>query len=222
MGCLWILCKKLFSLSLVFNALLTAAGSAGILGGLYLFFSGHQPFYPYLVNGNIFWVAIAAALLNIFPSASLGRALKTGRLFFHHYFYGFLVLLFSTVYVAVFTPVSLFSLFLIDNSSIAVNAGRVFILGGSTLILDDLPDVSYRVELTLNWLKAKAHRWGRVLSVAQVVTGAVSLYIFAAIFIGMLQNLQWVTLANLILICTLFITGVTSFIFVKKRAWQRM
>jgi hypothetical protein len=218
----WVLCKKIFSVSLVFNALLTIGCTIGILAGFYWYFNDWQPFAPYLVSGDLFWVAIAAAVINIFPSAGLGRALHTGRFLFHHYFYGFLVLFFSAVYVVVFTPVSLLSIFLVNNTSVAVNAGRFFILGGFTLVLDDLPDVHKRVESALNWLKAKVGRGGKVVSVVQLLTGAVSLYIFTAVTLAVAQNPQWVTVANLLLIGTVFITSITSFIFVKRRVWLKI
>jgi len=221
MGQLCVLCKKIFSVSLLFNALLTIACAIGIMAGFYWVFPNWRPFYPYLVDGNVFWVAIAAAAINIFPSARLGRALHTGRFLFHHYFYGFLVLFCSAVYVIVFTPVSLFTIFLINNASVVVNAGRFFILGGLTLVLDDLPDVSKKVESALNWLKAKAHRGGKIVLVAQLVTGAVSLYLFIAICLSLTQNPQWVTLANFILICTVLATSITSFVSVKRKIWLK-
>ena len=222
MGQCWVLGKKIFSVSLVFNALLTIGCTVGILSCFYWFFQDWQPFAPYLVNANLFWVAIVAALINIFPSASIGRALHTGRLLFHHYFYGFLVLLFSAVYVVVFTPVSLFSIFFVNNTSVAVNVGRFFIIGGGALLLDDLPDVHERVESCLNWLKAKAGQGGKIISTVQLVTGAVSFYIFFAILLAMFQNSHWVTLANSILIATMFVTSVTSLIFVKRKVWLKI
>ena len=161
-------------------------------------------------------------MINIFPSASIGRALNTGRLLFHHYFYGFLVLLFSAVYVVVFTPVSLFSIFFVNNTSVAVNVGRFFIIGGGALLLDDLPDVHERVESCLNWLKAKAGQGGKIISAVQLVTGAFSFYIFFAILLAMFQNSHWVTLANSILIATMFVTSVTSLIFVKRKVWLKI
>jgi hypothetical protein len=222
MGQCWVLGKKIFSVSLIFNALLTIGCTVGILSCFYWFFQDWQPFAPYLVNANLFWVAIVAAVINIFPSASIGRALHTGRLLFHHYFYGFLVLLFSAVYVVVFTPVSLFSIFFVNNTSVAVNVGRFFIIGGGALLLDDLPDVHERVESCLNWLKAKAGQGGKIISTVQLVTGAVSFYIFFAILLAMFQNSHWVTLANSILIATMFVTSVTSLIFVKRKVWLKI
>jgi hypothetical protein len=222
MGQCWVVCKKIFSVSLVFNALLTIGCTIGILAGFYWYFHDWQPFAPYLISGDLFWVAIVAAVINIFPSAGLGRALHTGRFLFHHYFYGFLVLFFSSVYVVVFTPVSLLSIFLVNNTSVAVNAGRFFILGGVTLVLDDLPDVHEKIESALNWLKAKVGQGGRIVSALQLLAGAFSFYIFVAVTLAMVQNQKWITVANLLLISTIFITSITSFIFVKKRVWLKI
>jgi len=220
MGRVWILCKKTFSLTLVFNALLTIACSVGILAGFYGYYKDWKPFSPYLFSGNVFWVAIIAAAINVFPSALIGRKLHTGRFLFHHYFYGFLVLAFAGVYIVIFTPVSLSTIFLVNNTSVAVNAGRFLLLGGFTLLLDDLPDVSKRIEIGLNWLKAKILRGKKIIVTVQVVVSAISLYMFGALCFAMLQVPEWITLANLILISSVFITSVTSIIFVKNRVWH--
>ena len=134
--------KKNISLALIFNSLITLACVAGILVGFYRAFPYWQPFSPYLIDGNLFWLIIVAALVNISPSASIGRALHTGRFLFHHYVYGFFVLLSSSVFVVAFTSVSLLSLFLVDTTNTAINVGRFFVLAGLTLLLDDPPDVS--------------------------------------------------------------------------------
>ncbi len=216
----WILCKKTFSLTLVFNALLTIACSVGILAGFYGYYADWKPFSPYLFSGNVFWVAIIAAAINVFPSALIGRKLHTGRFLFHHYFYGFLVLAFAAVYIVIFIPVPLSTIFLVNNTNVAVNAGRFLLLGGFTLLLDDLPDVSKRIEIGLNWLKAKVLRIKKVIVAVQVVLSGISLYLFGALCFAMLQVPEWMTLANLILISSVFVTAVTSIIFVKNRVWH--
>jgi hypothetical protein len=132
MGKLWVIIKKIFSVSLVFNALLTIGCVSGILAGFYWYYNNWHPFSPYLISGNLFWLAIAAAIINIFPSAGLGRSLHTGRFLFHHYFYGFTVLVCAVVYIVFFTPISLLTIFLVNDTSIQVNVGRFFILGGLT------------------------------------------------------------------------------------------
>ena len=222
MGQCWVICKKIFSVSLVFNALVSISCAAGILAGFYWRYHDWHPFAPYLVSASVFLVLIVAAIVNIFPSAGLGRSLHTGRLFFHHYFYGFLVLFFSAVYVTVFTPVSLISIFFINNTNVSVNVGRVFLLGGSALVLDDLPDVHGKIESSLNWLKAKAGQGGKFLSIVQLITGTVTFYLFIAISLSMAQDPQYITVANLIVLGSVFITSVASFIFVRRRVWLKI
>ena len=218
----WIICKKIFSVSLVFNALVSIGCAAGILSGFYWRYQNWHPFSPYLVSAAVFWVLIVAAMINIFPSAGLGRSLHTGRLFFHHYFYGFLVLIFSSIYIVFFTPVSLPNIFFVNSTRLDVNTGRVFLLGGLALVLDDLPDVHGRVESFLNWLKAKAGQGGKLVSVVHIITGAITFYIFVAMTLAMVYDSTSFTIANLIVLVSAFITGVTSFIFVKRSVWLKL
>ena len=220
-GSVQVILKKIFSITLIFNALITLAVVAGILFGYYRAYPYWQPFAPYLLNGNLFWLAMAAAVINIFPSASIGRALHTGRFLFHHYVYGFLVLLSSSVFVVLFTSVSLISLFLITSSDLAINVGRFFILAGLTLLLDDLPDVSERIESGLNWAKSKACQMRRVLHVLQLATGLASLYILASVLIVTILN-PGRLFYNSFLIGTLVVTTITSLACVKKKAWLKI
>ena len=220
-GSIWVILKKIFSLALIFNALITIAVVAGILYGFYRAYPYWQPFAPYLIEGNLFWLAIAAAVINIFPSAGLGRTLHTGRFLFHHYVYGFLVLLFSSLFVVFFTSVSLVYLFLITSSNFEVNLGRFFFLAGLTLLLDDLPDVSERIESYLNWVKSKVCQIRRVLHVFQLVTGLASFYILVSVTITTIQNPERV-FSNIFLISTLLVTSITSLALVKRKAWLKI
>lgn len=220
MGHAWIICKKTFSLALVFNALLTIACAVGILSGVYFYFPGWKPFSPYLFDGIVFWLVIAAAAINIFPSALLGRKLHTGRFLFHHYFYGCLVLAFTTVYISFFTSESVVSVFLVYNTGVEVNLGKFFLVGGLTLLLDDLPDVNKRLEAGLNWIKTGAFRIRKLIVVAQIVSGAFALYVCGAVTVAMANVPEYVTLANFILVGTVCITGVISFVFVQRKTWD--
>jgi hypothetical protein len=167
-------------------------------------------------------VPIVAAIINIFPSAGLGRSLHTGRFLFHHYFYGFMVLVCAVVYIVFFTPISLLTIFLVNDTSVQVNVGRFFILGGLTLVLDDLPDVHSKLDSGLNWLKSKVGQGAQFVSAVQLVVGAISLYFFAAVTLSVYATPEYVTVANLMLIGTLFITSITSFIFVRRQVWQKI
>jgi hypothetical protein len=222
MGRLWVICKKIFSVSLVFNALLTISFSINVLANFYFFFTDWQPYSPYLINGNLFWIAVLAAVINIFPSASLGRSLHTGRFLFHHYLYGFIVMLCALVYVVLFSPVGVFELFFVFDERVEVNIGRFFVLGGLALLLDDLPDVSTCIESALNRLKFKVGELNKLVSIFHIIFGAVSMYVFAAIAVAMYYIPQWVTLANILCAGTTFITGITSFIFVKFGIWKKI
>lgn len=217
----WVMTKKVFSLTLILNALITVTTLAGILYGFYFLWPGWRPYAPDLVSGNLFLIAAVAAIINIFPSASIGRALHTGRFLFHHYVYGFFVLFTSAIYVVAFTSVSLVMLFLVNSSSIAVNTGRFFVLTGLTLVLDDLPDVSKKVESTLNKIKSQACRIRKVFHVLQFLTGAVTFYIVVAIAVFEIQHPS-TNLANYLTMGTLLVTSITSFACVKRKSWLKI
>ncbi|MDR1992443.1 MAG: hypothetical protein LBQ98_02935 [Nitrososphaerota archaeon] len=210
--------KKIFSLALIFNALISIVTVAGIIHGYYRSYPHWQPYEPFLVNGNLFWFALAAAAINIFHCAAIGRVLHTGRFLFHHYVYGIFVIVIASIYVVFFTPVSLLSLFFVDDISIAVTIGRVFLLGGIVLLLDDLPDVSKRIETSLNWIKYKACQVKMTLHITQFITGIFAFYCSLSILFSTIQN-STRALPNSFVIVSLFITGITSLIFVKRRSW---
>jgi hypothetical protein len=209
--------KKLFSIALIFNALVTIAFAIGLLSGFYLYNWGI--YSPYIINGNLFWVVIAGAIINIFPATHFCKV-KTGRLWFHHYVYGFVVLVLSFIYLIFCTSVSLLNLFTTNITDVTVNVGRFFVLGGLSLVLDDLPDVSSHVASFLCKLKSLAHRGRKTIHVVQYLMGIVSLYFFVAVSVWMTQNPEGVTLANIIFAGTLFITSLTSFWSVKRKIWH--
>jgi hypothetical protein len=211
--------RKIFSVALIFNALLTITCVAGLLRGVYA--DNWKPYTPFLIDGNVLWVIIALALVNVFPAAYFGKV-HTGRLWFHHYVYGFFVLCASIVWVVFFTSVSIVSLFLVNTGNVAVNVGRFFILGGLALVLDDLPDVSSFSMRSLKWLKSKACQAGKVLHAAQIVIGIAALYALIAIVLSVFQNPNWVTPANFILIGSVLVTVLTSFLAVKLKTWLNL
>jgi hypothetical protein len=211
--------RKIFSVSLIFNALLTITCLAGLLYGFY--FENWAIYAPYLINGNILWLVIAAAVINIFPSAYVGKV-HTGRLWFHHYVYGFLVIIASIIWIVVFTPVSLLTIFFINTTNISVNVGRFFFLGGLTLVLDDLPDVHRVTFYGLRWLKRRAHEARRVIDAAQFILGFVTVYLFIAVSLSIIAKPQWMTAANFIQMGTVLVTAFTCFASVKRKVWHKL
>jgi hypothetical protein len=218
MGRVWVICKKVFSLTLLFNALLTIAYTVGILAGYYWLYHDWHPYAPYVFNGNLFWIAAVAGFVNIFPSAFLGRKLHTGRFLWHHYFYGLIVFAAAVIYVTFFTPVNMLNLFFVNDVTVSVNIGRFFVLGGLTLLLDDLPDLAKVLERSLSWLDKKAIRAKKAIYTFQLATGLFSMYLFLAILLFLNQNPGWITLANCIMAGTIFVTGLCSVIFA-FRGW---
>ena len=211
--------KKIFSVALIFNALLTISCAAGLLWG---FYTEHWTLYPpFLINGNLIWLAVAAAVVNIFPAASVGKV-HTGRLWFHHYVYGFFVLILSSAWIVLFTSVSLLSMFLVNTTNIAVNAGRFFFLGGLTLVLDDLPDVHRITFNGLRWLKFRAHQARGIIDAAQLIFGFATIYLFIVVGLSVASKPQWLTLANFIQMGSLLVTAFTSFASVKRKIWHNL
>jgi hypothetical protein len=218
-----VILKKTFSIALIFNALITLGCVAGIIYGFYAAYPTWEPYSPFLINGNLFWLAIAAALINIFPAAAIGRALHTGRFLFHHYVYGAFVVASSSAFVIWFTPqVPLLNLFFVDSNDVAVNAGRVFLLAGTALFLDDLPDVSKHIESGLNWVKCKACQVRKVLHVSQIITGAIAIYCGISITLSTIYQDPARALPNAFAIVTLIITGITSLALAKRKAWLKV
>jgi hypothetical protein len=143
-------------------------------------------------------------------------------LWFHHYFYGFAVMLSSILWLFFFTSVSLLSVFFIYTTNLDVNVGRFFFLGGLTLVLDDLPDVSRIAMNSLSWLKRRACQMRNVLHTTQLLFGLATGYLFVALSIHVAQVQEARTPANFILIGTLFVTTFTSFGNFKRKIWLRI
>lgn len=211
--------KKVFSLALVFNCLLTIVYAIGLLTGFY--YNNWTLYKPYLFNAEFLWVIIIVSLLNLYPSMKIGRV-KTGRLLFHHYVFGFLVIATAGVFLIFFTSISLVSLFTTNNTDLAVNVGRFFVLGGITLVIDDFGDISRKTNIISKFLKNKFNRKATLIHWAHAMLGVGSLYLFLAITIWLIVNPSGVTPANLIFVGSLFITTITTFWSVIKKVWFKI
>jgi len=121
--------KKFFSLALIFNSLLSMVCAIGILSGYYASQPHWKLYQPYLIDGSLFWAIILASIINIFPVTTIGRV-NTPRLWFHHYVYGFVVLILSVVFLMMFTSIPLVTMFKEKIKEVKIKIGRLFILGG--------------------------------------------------------------------------------------------
>jgi hypothetical protein len=68
MGNVWVILKKTFSIALIFNSLISIACVAGIIYGYYMAYPYWKPYSPFLLDGNLFWLALAAGIINIFQA----------------------------------------------------------------------------------------------------------------------------------------------------------
>ena len=217
MGSLVSVCgRKLFSLVLTFNCLLCIAYAIELLAGFYE--ANWKLFPPYLVDGSLFWTVILASIVNIFPAMSVGRV-KTGRLWFHHFVYGFMVLVLSAIMLKISTSVPLVSLFTARNTSLAINVGRSLVLGGSTLVIDDFADISKRLRSVLSVLKSKAYQARKIIHATQCLTGLLSFYIFVCVSLYIALYPARATLGDFILAGTLLVTILTSFGGLTRKIW---
>jgi hypothetical protein len=213
--------RKIFSVALLFNALLTVVFAVGLLASYYTLFPSWTPYAPFIFDGNLFWILIAAAIFNIFPCVSIGK-IHTGRLWFHHYVYGFIVIGVAIVGAALLLPGGLPRLVIIYTTDVDVNLTRFLIVGGVTLILDDLADVSKGLYSGLKFMKSKAQQYSKAFHTVQAAMGLVSLYFLGAICAYLIVHPPEITLANSILVGTLTITAITSFANIKREVWLKV
>jgi hypothetical protein len=204
---------------LIFNALMSIVFAMQLLAGYYT--ANWKLYTPYLLDGSLFWAVILASIINLFPAADIGRV-KTGRLWFHHYIYGFAVSISSTGLALMLTPISIISLLIANNTDVTVNTARFFIVGGMTLVVDDLPDVSKRIKSAISFVKSEVYKRRRIMHLVQCLAGFASFYFFVAVSLYVVSNPEWATLANFILIGTLVVTSLTSFMSVKRKTWLNM
>jgi hypothetical protein len=209
-----IIAKKIFSLTLTFNMLLSLIYAFEIVAGVWKLNT------PYIPNDLFFLAMIPASIINIFPTSTIGRG-KSGRLWFHHYVYGIIVAAVSATLLMISAPVSPISIFTFTGyvPQASINIGRFFILGGLTLIIDDLPDLSKKLSKVLSSAKSKAYQRRQIIHEIQFLMSLVSLYFFLAVTTFVIQKPEQANLANLFLISTSLVTSLTSFSIVKRKIW---
>jgi hypothetical protein len=211
--------KKLLSLAMIFNSLLSIVYAMGLLRGYYI--NKWALYQPYLVSGTLFWALIPASIADIFPSTLVGKV-KTGRLWFHHYVYGFIVLTLAIIFIVLCVPISILDLFTAYTADASVNIGRFFFLGGLALVLDDLTDVSNLLRRGLGFLKLKAYQGKRIMHVIQCLVSLFLLYLFSAVVLSMVTNPAEATLPNLIFAGNLLVASLISIGIIKLKTWLKI
>jgi uncharacterized membrane protein len=210
--------KKTLSWLLTFNCLLSIVLAIGLLTG---FYAAHWKLYqPYLLNANLLWAAIPASIMNFFPTANFGHV-KVPRLKFHHFIYGFAIFAASTSFI-MFMSFSLVSLFTVNIPDVNFNVGRVFILVGLTLIIDDFADISNMTARGLRFVKSKAYQERRIFHGVQCLLCCITLFVSLAIAVWLIRNPGGLNLKNLTTDVSLLVTSLTALGSVQKKIWLKI
>lgn len=207
--------RKVASWVLTFVCLLSILLVIGFLVGFYT--AQWSLYEPFLLNANVLWATIPAAVMDFFPIASFGHV-KVRRLGVHHFVYGLAIVVGSFV----LTSVSVFNVFSLGIRDVKLNVGRGFILVGLTLIVDDFADISDRTGNALRVMKSKLYQKRRVIHAVQGLLSCIPFYVFLCITVWLTQNPAGINYANLALSGSLLVTSLTGFGSVGKRIWLRI
>ena len=210
--------KKTLSWLLTFNCLLTIVLAIGLLAGFYT--AGWKLYQPYLLNANLLWATLLTAIMNFFPTVNFGQV-KVLRLKFHHFIYGLAIFAASTVFI-LFMSFSLLSLFTVNVANINFNVGRIFILVGLTLIIDDFPDISNITTRGLRFIKSKTYQRRRIIHALQCILFCITLFVFLCIAVWLIQTPGGRNLKNLTMDGSLLVTSLTALGSVGKKTWLRI
>jgi len=224
--------KKILSLALIFNSVVCLVSAANMLASFYTSNYSWRPYWPYLIDGSLVWSIVATAILNIGPAKIIGKV-RTGRILFHHYVYGFLASSISLLLMLIFAPAYILLLLMpslgFETSglqAIPVYAGLFFVYGGLTLVIDDLHDVSLSVGRMLDRLQIKIQKSSRTLQTIHLCSSLISTYILICGVIWYLQNNFWVRnwplwdASNIIFMASLLVTNVWALKAVRARLWS--
>jgi len=225
--------KKMLSLALTFNSLVSMIWVGSVMAGYYAprpWWQLHAPYSPYFLHGSFFAIAFLTAFLNIIPSRMIGKV-HINRFLFHHYVYGFLVMICSIFLIASFWPEPLTSLFTptsgtnLSNQSLIFYTELFFLYGGLTLFLDDLPDVSLRISSILSRLKERTKKSGKTLQFVHLSGSLITIYLSLAVSAWFIEAYFWIRqwptsfLSYLILILSLTVNGIWGLSVTRKKTW---
>ncbi|GEM_PF-740078 len=223
--------RKTLSLALIFNSLISLTFVISNLVSSYPSTVGEQPYWFYLIGNSVYLFVFIASILNILPAKLLGKV-DLGRIWFHHYVYGFLassvsltlMVIFAPTYVLVFLMPSLcfqaagLQMFLIFSA-------LFFVYGGLTLVIDDVRDVSAKLGKVFDKLKIRAYKSSRSLQkmhlISSLVTLCVSLSLYASLIEKIIQSEIWIiqNITATFFATSLLITGLWGLRAIKAKYW---
>lgn len=206
----------MLGLMLISSSIASLISTLGILWGSCL----NMPiqFHETCFVSKLLFVFVAlTSLLNLSPAKTLGR-IEIRRVLFHHYVYGFmLILLYFT------------SVMLLLVMQLWVWEGQTYIIlllyWGAALIIDDIYDVSPRIAVLLDAFARRARRLGSLILIVHAISSLISVYVAFRVLVWHLENTfllginSFLSFACIFLMANLFITAFYGLEIAKSRAW---
>ncbi|MBS7656710.1 hypothetical protein KEJ33_02155 [Candidatus Bathyarchaeota archaeon] len=223
--------RKILSLALIFNSLLSLTFVISNLASSYPVTAGEKQYWSYLIGNSVFLFVFITSILNILTAKLLGKV-ELGRIWFHHYVYGFLASSVSFTLMAIFAPTYIL-VFLIPSlgfqaaglQMFLIYSGLFFVYGGLTLVIDDVRDVSVRLGRVLDKLKIQAYKSSRALQkihlISSLATVCISLSLYTSLMEKIMQSELW-TVQNVIIsffATSLLITALWGLRAIKAKYW---
>ncbi len=227
------ICRKLLSLTLIFNSVITIISTASILLSSYIGICDWSSFAPYLLDRSLLLFPFLASAMNLLPAKMLGKV-NIKRILFHHYVYGLLVSSMPLFLTMTFAPAYTLIL-LIPWLGLRMGifeifpayAGSFFVYGGLTLIIDDFHDISASMSRSLNKIRSFLQRFGKILRAAHLFSSLVSMYTMVCGVLwciggnGLLRGyFPWES-SQIIFLLNLFITSILGLWTARKRIVAR-
>jgi len=223
--------RKSLSLALIFNSLISLAAVVNILVVSYLTTGGLRPYSPYLLDGSLFLLVIATAVLNILPAKLVGKV-DLGRIWFHHFVYGFLASSISLTLIAIFAPAYIL-VFLVPSlgfqttglQTVMIYSDLFFVYGGLTLMIDDIRDVSARLGRTLDKIKLWAYKSNKTLQKVHLISSLATVYVALSVCAWFTENVllkeMWSIwdFSTIFVAASLLVTGLWGLKAVKAKYW---
>jgi hypothetical protein len=206
--------RKALGLILISNSIASLISALSILWGSYLNVPTRE---TYFVNQLLFSFLALTSILNLAPAKALGK-IEIRRFLFHHYVYGFILIL---LYFASATLFSIMQIWVWEGQTYMV----LLFYWGAALIIDDIHDVSPRIAFLLDAAARRARRLGGLILIIHAVSSMVSVYVVFQILAWHIENTfplginSFMSQMRIFLLANFFITAFYGMKIVKDKIW---
>ena len=225
--------RKIVCLCVIFNSILTILFSGDLLYALYIRRLKWHAGPLHILNYSSLLLIMVGSFLNIVTAKIIGNV-NLRRVRFHHYFYGFLMMIVSLALIMMLAPAYLSILLMpillpsvYSLTPIPISMAFLLTYGGITLVIDDIQDLSMRIRRSLNLLWRRALKFKSKLEALHLCSCISSAYMLLSMllrfFIDKLCLIETVIpkVSIKIFILNLFVTSLWGLEIIKRRFWLR-